>query len=353
MERSGTTEEEVFFFFLRKGLWGEEEAELADGLTLIGTQWEALFGKACSQAVAGIWIDGVAQTSVRPPEAVWGKWVAFLLFQKRMNLDIGRKAFAWTERLEKAGVRTFVFKGISVARWYRRPLYRGSGDLDLVVTEGWERLGGVLSGWGMSWAEAHQDIQTEDGDLLVEFHQDVEFLYNPFMQSRLRRMQAECAGDKEFYWVCLILHLRRHCLIYGVGLKQVCDVAVMLRRSELDMAKAARMLRRLRVERFCRPLFALMEKRLGVADFPVAPSRGRELELLEKTIRDDAYRLMRQREEIGRGRGRVARAFSNMWFWMKRSIAWFRLMPDEALCFPPYLAWRRVREGVRAWKRKK
>ena len=342
MERSGTTEE-AFFFFLRKGLWGEEEAEPAGGFTLTGAQWEALFGKACSQAVAGIWIDGVAHTSVRPPEAVWGKWVAFLLFQKRMNLDIGRKAFAWTERLEKAGVRTFVFKGVSVARWYRRPLYRGSGDLDLVVTEGWERLGGVLSGWGMSWAEAHQDIQTEDGDLLVEFHQDVEFLYNPFMQSRLRRMQAECAGDKEFYWVCLILHLRRHCLIYGVGLKQVCDVAVMWAHAGLDAEKAAWMLRRLHAVRFSRALFAFMERHLGLSGFPLPPQYGRRQRTLEQIILKDAYRLKPEREKKEGRKRAYARVFSNMLFWTRRSAALWNLMPGEACCFPVYLAVRRIR----------
>ena len=73
--------------------------------------------------------------------------------------------------------------------------------------------------------------QNERGDLIVheagltavELHPRREYLYNPVTDARL---QALLKGgiSNELYLVCLIVHLRRHFLTYGIGLKQVCDV---------------------------------------------------------------------------------------------------------------------------------
>ena len=335
--------EDIFFYFLRAGLWGEDNRGGGRGINLTAGQWDSLFDLACSQAVPGLWVSGVARTACRPEEGVWGKWLAYLIYIKQANLQIEHAASAWTKRLSGAGVDAFVFKGVSVARWYEEPLLRSFGDVDLVVTRGWDKLEAVLTDWGVTWEPEHKDIRVDNQGILVEFHREMEMLYNPFLQSRLRRMQQREGCGKELYWVCLILHLRRHCLIYGVGLKQVCDVAVMWAHAGLDAEKAAWMLRRLHAVRFSRALFAFMERHLGLSGFPLPPQYGRRQRTLEQIILKEAYRLKPEREKEERRKRAYARVFSNMLFWTRRSAALWNLMPGEACCFPVYLAVRRIR----------
>ena len=53
------TLQEAFFFFLRKGLWGEVDDEPCTLPALSRGDWEELYRMACSQAVTGLLIDGV------------------------------------------------------------------------------------------------------------------------------------------------------------------------------------------------------------------------------------------------------------------------------------------------------
>ena len=332
-----------FFSFLRLGLWGREENGTEERADLSEEEWAALFTMAGRQSVSGIWVDGVAQSRSRPPETVWDKWVVGLLFLRQGNLRMRKMAEEWLIRLEQAGIRAFVFKGVSVAGWYREPLYRTLGDLDLVVTSGWDKLEGLLAGCGLPWASEHGDFKVEDHGLLVEFHRKAEYLYNPFMQRRLQKVQRCLSGSREFYWLCLVFHLRRHCLLYGIGLKQVCDVAVMLRRGGLDFRLLARLIGDLRLKRFCRALFTFMEQYMGVREFPFPPLRDTRSHLLEYIIRNEAYQLKQEREKEVQGWNALRRIASNLRFWLRRSRMLYAMMPDEAVCFPLYLAARKIR----------
>lgn len=57
-------------------------------------------------------------------------------------------------------------------------------------------------------------------------------------------------------------------LTYGIGLKQVCDVAVMLRNASLDKKKLVGILRELNMIRFSRVLFGFIDVYIkGVRSF--------------------------------------------------------------------------------------
>lgn len=327
----------LFFRYIRMGLWKKEEAY--SGKPLSTEEWGELFRMAHRQAVTGLLIDGVTLDAQRPDQALWDSWVAHLFFLERANRYIAQRGEAWIEKLAQTGIPATLFKGSSVASWYPEPWHRSHGDVDIVITDGWNRLEAFLEQDGGTFYRSQEDeiVLEEKNRLLVEFHRHWECLYNPLTNRRLQQIcRSAQPGDKELYFVCLILHIQRHILTYGVGLKQICDVAVMLRRASLELGKVASLLHRLHAERFSRLLFGFIAVHLGgVEDYPLAPvTTGKGWERLNKAILQEGYHSKIEQERVAGSKSRsVSRMASNAVFWTKRCFSIYGLMPSEASCF--------------------
>lgn len=328
--------EQLFFYLLRLGMGlAEEEYE---GEIPNRTEWNALWKMAYEQAVTGLLTDGVARTRMRPNEEVWEQWLIHLMMMEQMNREIEACGKQWVEWLHKAGIMAFVFKGASVAEWYPQPLHRSFGDVDVVVMNGWNILKSLLEKEKIAYRMEGDDmVVQQNGKPPVEFHSNWEYVYNPLVNARLKRLCREAdENDRELYLVCLILHIRRHFLTYGIGLKQVCDVAVMLRRAELDGKRVADLLKRLHADGFARIVFGFIESYLGgMDDYPLEPVRkGQGAELFKNIVMNDGYRLKMEREEkVAQSGSPIGRIGGNAWFWIRRGRTLLGIMPGEVCGF--------------------
>ena len=109
-------DEELFFHFLRLGLWGEEPDEPGYDMTgLTRDDWCRIYDMGHRQAVSGIVTDGIAHCGVRPDGELWGQWIAQLMYMERMKLtfqmeDLFRISTVKRERgLDYPFARTFNF----------------------------------------------------------------------------------------------------------------------------------------------------------------------------------------------------------------------------------------------------
>lgn len=377
-----TDVEHLLFYFLRRGLWGRADT---DDVNVDDGAWDKLFLLSCRHAVTPLVADGIALTSLRPPQELWQQWIAMSLRIEIINERMARCGELLVNWLADENISASVFKGTSVARWYPEPLHRGNGDIDIVVNNGWDRLERLFLRCGISFfyesgeiiveqpeafapfvsvAEANKGVRnifTLPGNepYRIEFHYACESLYNPFADARLKRMSGHesslyvkrsfsLSGDApEFYLSCLVLHLRRHVLSYGIGLKQVCDVAVMLRRANLDITLLESLLRRLGAWRFSRVLFSFVEVYLYGMPVPSRRVSDKDVALLYSIFMDDGYMLKIQREDMGRRESSSAmRIVHNGWFWIRRSIRLFRLMPAEAFFFVCKKTYKRLHTVV-------
>ncbi|MBM6674033.1 nucleotidyltransferase family protein [Marseilla massiliensis] len=374
--------EHLLFYFLRRGLWGRADT---DDVNVDDGAWDKLFLLSCRHAVTPLVADGIALTSLRPPQELWQQWIAMSLRIEIINERMARCGELLVNWLADENISASVFKGTSVARWYPEPFHRGNGDIDIVVNNGWDRLERLFLRCGISFfyesgeiiveqpeafapfvsvAEANKGVRnifTLPGNepYRIEFHYACESLYNPFADARLKRMSGHesslyvkrsfsLSGDApEFYLSCLVLHLRRHVLSYGIGLKQVCDVAVMLRRANLDITLLESLLRRLGAWRFSRVLFSFVEVYLYGMPVPSRRVSDKDVALLYSIFMDDGYMLKIQREDMGRRESSSAmRIVHNGWFWIRRSIRLFRLMPAEAFFFVCRKTYKRLHTVV-------
>ena len=262
---------------------------------------------------------------------------------ERMNRLLQETEQRWVKALEDNGMQAEVFKGSSVAQWYRKPLYRSYGDIDLVVIQGWKNVEPYLQVKGYAYRHEEDSLAVQDGNIPIELHPWRESLYNPVVNARLRQLLSVDRAGNELYLACLMLHLRRHVLTYGIGLKQVCDVAVMLRQAPLDKERLERLLRQLRLIRFSQVLFAFIETKLSPkAIYPISlNSKDRSISL-DHIIWKEGYTLKMEREATDMQRGKIQRIIGNAWFWLKRCTRLLTWMPDEALYFLGYKTLKRL-----------
>lgn len=330
---------ECFLGILKAGLW--KECNEFHKQKLNPEEWQTLWQTAQEQAVAGIFWEGIQTLEIELPQTDKLKALALWVHIQNMNRLIEQKAEEWQQRFNAQGIELEIFKGPSVGKWYTNPLARSYGDIDLVIHKGWENILHILQQAKIPCQQEHQDLIIKDGKILVEIHPYREYLYTPYINQRLQKMLQEEDGP-ELYLACLLLHLRRHVLTYGIGLKQFCDIAVMLKNCPMNMNKAAQILTTLHIKRFAQAVFGLLESEMGVKDFPLPPLHNRNETLLANTVWKEGFLQKKERERENKLLHSHTRILRNAAFWIKRSIRLFSLMPEEACWFPIYMIARRI-----------
>ena len=330
---------ELFYKILNKGLWGS--GSCSKGLSVSDRERRTLFEMGRLQAVGGLLAMGmdVCGADLGSDRL---SWIKTLMYIEKRGKKIDLLARKIVEELADEGMTAEVFKGPSVAKWYRKPEARSFGDIDIVVMRDAERIEEVLRKWGIGYKMEHEDVVCMIERINVEFHHRRDYVYCPKDNRTLQQLVKDFPNSNEVYLACIMVHLRRHILAYGMGMKQVCDVAVMLRNAELDMEFLSKIIKELHMERFCAALFGFLKRCLEVEVFPIEPDCGRNSVFIEETVWRDGYLLKIERENRSKGLPALRRVAGNAWFWVKRSVRMSVVMPREAVWFIPYMVKRRV-----------
>lgn len=124
-------EQKVFLALVRAGLW-EEDVQL-------GSYGEIDFKKvhqlAEEQSVVGLVAAGIEHvTDTRIPKDVVLSFVGQALQLEQRNKAMNRFVCKLMEMMENGGIYTLLVKGQGIAQCYERPLWRTSGDIDLLLS---------------------------------------------------------------------------------------------------------------------------------------------------------------------------------------------------------------------------
>lgn len=245
-------------------------------------EWSSLFAEAQKQSMVGIAFEGVQKLPKEqwPPQALLFKWIGTTEIIKQRNALLDKQCVKLQKRFHDVGVRSSILKGQGMARLYEaypQPLpigkdgespkgnglgmLRQPGDIDIYVDCGRVRLFEIVDS-----SEFRGDRQSEDKnrkslirdwdykhlhldvfkDTEVEVHYRVEVLLNLCKNRKLQRWFKEHEellfsqnGDLimptiEFNRFYILLHIYRHFLYEGVGLRQLLDYYFVLRRPTPD-----------------------------------------------------------------------------------------------------------------------
>ena len=211
---------DTFLPLLRAGLW---EQDLRLPAAPDADDWERVLELGRGQAVMGLLLRGIAHLPVeqRPPEAFAPVLQAWEEAFSRANARYARVQKELLAQLATAGLHPVVQKGSEAAKYYADPSVRQVGDIDLFLPEGEFARARALFPDARKASDGAL-VWVRDG-VTVELHPRYYDLH--LASAKLPPVGSPCGEI-----LLLSSHIFKHAMGFGLGCKQLCDLAVALTR---------------------------------------------------------------------------------------------------------------------------
>lgn len=230
-----TLEQQAILILLRKSLWGES-GSLPEELN-----WETLDTMAKQQGVLALCYGGAVALKAQMPKELKQKWNQQTLMGVMKNQRLLAAQDQLLQKLREAEIPAAILKGSSVARCYPQPDLRVLGDIDVLVPrETLETAKVIVEQLGYRFHEADHEFHLgySRPDAYVEVHYNVTTLPECRGAEATKAqiasfLQESVAAEQQGHpftmlssthqALMLLLHMVRHMLESGIGLRQLCD----------------------------------------------------------------------------------------------------------------------------------
>ena len=259
-------------------------------LTPSAQEWVDIYKESERQAVTGILIHGIDRLPAeqRPSQALLLQWIGVGQMIEQRNRLLNSRCKELLSNLTSAGLHPTILKGQGIAQCYPEALQkiRQPGDIDVYVSDGREKAIEYARSVGQNnidWDYKHLHLNVWD-DTEVEMHYHVEVLLNLWKNRKLQKWfkahveqlygHTESTDNTdlitptaEFNVFYILLHIYRHFLYEGVGLRQIWDYHFVLRMVHgegLMVQDYVGAVRDFGMERFAKGLMWVMHETLGM-----------------------------------------------------------------------------------------
>ncbi len=249
-------------------------------------QWEEVMKTAKKHAVMGLVYQAAMSLPEEqlPPRRVKIRMALILEKIAANNAAVNEQMRGIVAEFGAMGMRSCLLKGQGLSLLYPHPEYRQSGDIDLWV-EGSRKdiINTVRRRWrtGEIWYH-HVDVYVPGNRTPLEVHFYPTWMNSPLYNARIRkyfRGQAPvqfgnfnerlgcCTPLPGFGLVFNMVHIFRHVLMEGVGLRQLVDYYLVLMNSdEQERKEAYRQLCRLGVGHFVPSVMHVLKLLFDIPD---------------------------------------------------------------------------------------
>lgn len=258
--------QQEFFELLRAGLW-ENEARLFQCKDI---DLSVIKRMAEEQSVQGLVLQGIGclkkynvnfddnaneglanspQLGINIPQALLLKWIGEVQLIEQKNKEMNAFIAELFGELHVQGVDALLVKGQGIAQCYEKPLWRTSGDVDLLLSESnyertkellrplasaveteythFKHLGMTIDGWSVELHGTLHSRLSKRVDCGIDAAQ--RELFNggkvrpvEFMSLSGSKVQVFLpAPDEDVIFV--FTHILHHFFFEGIGLRQICD----------------------------------------------------------------------------------------------------------------------------------
>ena len=121
---------QTFFALVRAGLWETDVLLITYG----DINWQEVYRLATEQSILGFVLAGLEHSDVKPPKELLLQWIGGVQQIEQRNKAINGFIADLIDRLRKEDVYCILVKGQGVAQCYDKPLWRASGDIDLLLS---------------------------------------------------------------------------------------------------------------------------------------------------------------------------------------------------------------------------
>lgn len=237
--------QEQFLELVRAGLFPGKEAKILAHGAAVG--WNEIFRFAEEQSVMGLVAAGLEMlpSAERPPQEVLLQFIGSALQIEQQNNELNAYLAKLVGLLRQNDVYAILVKGQGIAQCYEKPLWRSSGDIDLLLSDtNYEKAKKVLAPLAVSVDKEYTSFKhlgmTMEGGFVVELHGTM----HSRLTKRIDKVTNEAQRDVFFggcvrSWdnggttvflpapdcdvIFVFTHILRHFFFEGIGLRQICD----------------------------------------------------------------------------------------------------------------------------------
>lgn len=271
-----------------------------------GNEWEDIYSQAERQALTGILLHGIerlkndnADLNLNISQTLLLQWIGVGQMIEQRNRILDERCVDLLKRLSDYGLHGTILKGQGIARLYDFDYddklneigtlgrLRQSGDIDVYVDCGLEKaieFAKASEQTNNLYVYKHMHLNIWD-DTEVEMHIRPEVLLNLWKNRKLQKWfkkhQNEIQGSRfkvrggeiitptvEFNVFYILLHIYRHFLYEGVGLRQIVDYYYVLRTIQkfesFRVQEYVEVVREFGMEKFAKGLMWVMREALGM-----------------------------------------------------------------------------------------
>lgn len=242
---------ELFCVLLCAGLYGRNLKRFP---AMDARHWNALAALARKQTVLGIFYQGLSHLpqGYVLPEGFLMQLVAEVGKVETQGKKINQVADRLLKEFQAAGLHPVLMKGPSVARFYPAPLLRECGDIDLYITpEEFDKAVG-LAGEVTPAPDGSVHYKREGIDIDQHRH---------YFDIHGRQLPA--IPSPEATLLMLSGHILKHCMGVGIGLRQLCDMAMAYKGLDVPKEQLRKCFHDAGLERWNQLLFSFLNKYLG------------------------------------------------------------------------------------------
>ncbi len=273
----------AFLALVGAGLW-EKDVRL---LPYQYIKWQEVYQFAIEQSVLGLVLAGLEHADLKPPKELLLQWIGEAQQLELRNRAMNGLVVELVDRLRREDVYCLMVKGQGVAQCYEKPLWRASGDIDLLLSEdNYKKAKSILI--PIASEVANEDETTKHQALVingfdVELHGKMPFVISKRVDIGIDEVQKDlflggnirlwdCNGTQVFLpspdndVILVFTHFLHHFFIEGVGLRQICDWCRLLwtYNSELDVKLLESRIRRMGLMSEWRAFASLAVDTLGM-----------------------------------------------------------------------------------------
>lgn len=244
-------------------------------------EWTSLYQESEKQSILGIMFDGLERLpdEQRPPQDILLQWIGFVQMIEQNTIAMAKASVEAVGYFQEKGFACTLLKGAAVGRYYPNPNKRQSGDIDVWLDGGRERIydfarkfdkDGLL--YGVNYQHIHFHLFE---DIHLEVHIWPAYLYNPLYNRRFHQFCAihhpvmgQSMPGLAFDRVFILMHCYEHMLSTGVGFRQIMDYYYVLKQgfTEEEKDDSVRWIKKLGMYRFASGLMWLMQYAFGMED---------------------------------------------------------------------------------------
>ena len=362
-----TNTKELFFELLKVSVGVQDQLTRTPSTN----EWEEIMVEAEQQSIVGVMLDGLERLpeGQRPQQLLLLQWIGEAQMDEQNTLQLVKAGEQVVAFFRQNSFACTLLKGAAVGRYYPKPERRTSGDIDVWVDGGREKIyefarkfdkDGKL--YGVNYHHIHFRLID---DVHIEVHIWPSFLSSPLRNNRLHKFcnlyRPTYETDKPslgFDRVFIMLHCYRHICGHGLGLRQIMDYYYVLKASfkeshednegshrsksfknlnqNYSKEDAVYWIKKLGMERFARGLMWVLKEYFGLEEkFLLMEPDEKEGQFIIQEVMLTGNMGHSDTRNWGSKRTPLSRFFLNL----KRDIYMVRHCPHEALWQPFFSIW--------------